>query len=76
MADDLKTQMTNAFGKLLAHSRKRKHLSLREVERITGIHYAGISRAEKGKQRPLFHHAVALCDLYKLPIAKLARTIR
>lgn len=64
------------FGNFLKKARIQKHLSLREVERMTGISYAGIARCEKGKQRPLFHHAVALCDLYGISINKLAETIR
>ena len=56
---------TTKIGKILKAARIEKHLSLREVEGITGLSNALISQVENGRiQNPSFHSIVSLCSLY------------
>lgn len=53
------------IGKMLKDARHEKHLSLREVEGITGLSNALISQVENGRiKNPSFHSIVSLCSLY------------
>lgn len=55
------------MGKILKKERERKHLSLREVEGLTGLSNALISQVENGIiKNPSFHSIVSLCTLYGL----------
>lgn len=56
---------TTKIGKLLKAGRERKHLSLREVEGLTGLSNALISQVENGHiKNPSFYSIVSLCALY------------
>ncbi len=56
---------TTKIGKMLKAGREQKHLSLREVEGLTGLSNALISQVENGHiKNPSFHSIVALCALY------------
>ena len=56
---------TTKIGKILKAGRERKHLSLREVEGLTGLSNALISQVENGHiKTPSFHSIVSLCAIY------------
>jgi HTH-type transcriptional regulator, competence development regulator len=56
------------LGTLLATSRKRKNLTLRAVEKITGISNAYLSQLENGDvQEPSPVMLAKLADLYEVP---------
>lgn len=63
-------------GELLALCREMKGLSLRDVEKETGISNARISQIEGGAPGFGFHNAVKLCDLYGITLERLAETVR
>lgn len=63
-------------GELLALCRELKGLSLRDVEKATGLSNAYISQIETGKNGIGFNNAVRLCDFYGLSLEKLASTVR
>ena len=61
-----------SLGKLLRGGRERKSLSLRGVERVTGVSNAYLSQLESGKIRqpsPVVLHKLA--ELYELPYAMI-----
>jgi transcriptional regulator with XRE-family HTH domain len=64
------------FSELLSLTRELKGLSLRQVEKSTGISNAFISQVETGKSEISFRNAVKLCDLYNLSLDRLAATVR
>lgn len=55
-------QMTQ--GECLHMLRKREGLSLRQVQKLTGISYGHLSSLERGKHRISLDHAHALMELY------------
>jgi transcriptional regulator with XRE-family HTH domain len=60
------------LGSLLRGGRERKSLSLRAVERVTGVSNAYLSQLESGKIRqpsPVVLHKLA--ELYELPYATI-----
>jgi transcriptional regulator with XRE-family HTH domain len=60
------------LGRLLRGGRERKSLSLRAVERATGVSNAYLSQVESGKIRqpsPVVLHKLA--ELYELPYATI-----
>lgn len=62
----------NTLGNLLRGGRERKSLSLRGVERVTGVSNAYLSQLESGKIRqpsPVVLHKLA--ELYELPYATI-----
>lgn len=62
----------NRIGSILAEARRRKGLSQRAVEDVTGISNAYLSQLECGKVRgPSPKHLHALAELYDLPYADL-----
>jgi transcriptional regulator with XRE-family HTH domain len=63
-------------GELLSLCREMKGLTLREVEKHTGISNAAVCQAEKGHHGLTFKNAVKLCDLYGISIDRLAMTVR
>jgi len=63
-------------GELLALCRELKGLTLRDVEKATGLSNAFISQIETGKVGIGFVNAVKLCDFYGITLERLADTIR
>jgi transcriptional regulator with XRE-family HTH domain len=63
-------------GELLALCREMKGLTLRDVERLTGISNACISQAENGHHGLTFKNAVKLCDVYGISLDRFAKTVR
>jgi transcriptional regulator with XRE-family HTH domain len=62
----------NKLGTLLAASRKRKNLSLRAVEKETGISNAYLSQLENGDvQEPSPIMLAKLADLYETPYSTM-----
>jgi transcriptional regulator with XRE-family HTH domain len=60
------------LGTLLATSRKRKNLTLRAVEKATGISNAYLSQLENGDvQQPSPVMLAKLADLYEVPYATM-----
>lgn len=68
--------MTNKTGEFLALCREIKGLSLRDVERLTGLSNASISQTENGHHGLTFKNAVKLCDVYGISLDRLAKTVR
>lgn len=64
------------IGELLALCRELKGLTLREVEKITGISNAMISQYETKGIEPGFRNAVLLCDCYGIKLDRMANIIR
>ena len=69
-----KKQLT--FGEILRREREALGLSLRAVERLTGVDYASVARYERDEVRPLFGAVVKLGRLYKLNLEELGRTVK
>lgn len=63
-------------GELLALCREMKGLTLREVEKLTGLSNPTISQAENGHHGLKFETAIKLCDLYGISLDRLAKTVR
>jgi transcriptional regulator with XRE-family HTH domain len=63
-------------GELLALCRELKGLTIRDVERATGISNAFVSQVETGKANLGFENAIKLCDFYGISLDRLADTIR
>jgi HTH-type transcriptional regulator, competence development regulator len=62
------------LGELLSKARDKKRLSLRDVERETGIHNAHLSQIEKGTiERPDPNILWSLSVLYELDFRRLLR---
>jgi transcriptional regulator with XRE-family HTH domain len=62
------------LGELLRKGRDKKRLSLRDVERETGIHNAHLSQIEKGTiERPDPNILWSLSVLYELDFRRLLR---
>jgi HTH-type transcriptional regulator, competence development regulator len=60
------------LGTLLVTARKRKNLSLRAVEKVTGISNAYLSQLENGDvQQPSPVMLAKLADLYEVPYATM-----
>lgn len=65
------------LGELLSLCREMKGMTLREVEKATGISNAFISQIETGKAKDVsFTNAIILCDLYGITLERLANTMR
>ena len=69
-------QTTNALGELLALCRELKGMTLRQVEKKTGLSNAVISQYENGHAEPGLRAAIAICDCYGLTLDRLAEPIR
>ncbi|MDQ6613304.1 MAG: helix-turn-helix domain-containing protein [Actinomycetota bacterium] len=66
--------MPETLGQVLAEGRSNKGLSLREVERVTGINNAHLSQIEKGHiTQPAANVLWVLAGVYDLEYAKLLR---
>jgi len=64
--------MGTPLGDLLEKERKKRELTLRDVEQKTGIHNAHLSQIEKGTiARPAPNMLFTLAALYDLPYEKL-----
>ena len=64
-------------GELLSLCREMKGLTLRDVEKATGISNAFISQIERGVATGFsFERAIILCDLYGITLERLAATVR
>ncbi len=63
-------------GELLSLCREMKGLTLREVEKLTGISSGCISEVENGHHGLTFKNAIKLCDVYDISLDRLAKTIR
>lgn len=62
------------LGKLLTQSREEANLSLREVQRRTGVHNAHLSQIEKGHiERPEVGLLYQLAELYGLDLGELLK---
>lgn len=60
------------LGIIINKARVAMNLSLRDVERITGISNPYISQIESGKiQNPAFDKVVKLCDVYGIKLETL-----
>lgn len=66
--------MVTELGRLLADKRAKLHLSLRDVERQTGVHNAHLSQIERGTiERPDPNILWELSALYRVEFQKLMR---
>lgn len=63
-------------GELLSLCREMKGLTLREVEKATGLSNAFVSQIETGKTKLGFESAIVLCDFYGITLDRLADLIR
>lgn len=68
--------MSKGLGDYLALCREIKGLSLRDVEKATGISNASLSQLETGKHEPTFSKVVKLADLYGVRLERLAKEAR
>lgn len=68
-------QTTNKTGELLALCREMKGMSLRQVEKASGLSNAFISQVENGRSELSFRSAVKLCAVYKITLDRLAGTL-
>lgn len=66
----------NRTGEFLSLCRELKGLTLREVEKLTGLSNATISQAENGHHGLTFKNAVKLCDVYGISLDRLAKNVR
>lgn len=64
----MKEQIRTKLGKALKRARKANNLSLREAERITGIHAPNICRIERGDRSFSFRTADRLLKGYDLDL--------
>ena len=72
MREGVKT-MTKTFAIFLKKTRKAKHLSLRDVEKITGISNSYISQLERDTtKKPTIPIVKKLADAYDYPFNKMA----
>lgn len=62
-------------GELLALCRELKGVTLREVEKATGLSNAFISQVETGKTQLSFKSAIILCRYYGITLDRLAETV-
>jgi len=63
---------TTVLGKRLREAREDMGLSLRDVEKVTGLSNAAISQIETGKiKSPSFHSLVSICNAYGVKITSL-----
>lgn len=61
--------MKNSFGELLKELRGNLHLSLRDVEKETGISNSYLSQLERNERNiPTLNILKKLCSLYNVPI--------
>lgn len=67
--------MSVTLVELLTVARKIKGITIKDVERATGIHNTTVNKMEVHKNEPLFTTAVKLCNLYGLDIQVLAKTV-
>lgn len=68
--------MHRELGEFLALCRDLKGLSLRQVEKGTGISNATLCQLEKGLYGLSFMNAVKLSDFYGVSLDRLAKQIR
>jgi transcriptional regulator with XRE-family HTH domain len=69
---DTEKETLNRFGRRIRELRKAKRLSLRDVERTTGIGNAYLSQLERGVRNPPSRRVVErLADLYGVARAEL-----
>lgn len=59
------------LGRRLRELRRRKNLSIYDVERRTGIHFSTISKYERNERRPSLEVLRELAALYEVPLASL-----
>lgn len=59
------------LGRRLRELRRRKKLSIYDVERKTGIHFSTISKYERNERRPSLEVLRELAALYEVPLASL-----
>lgn len=59
------------LGRRLRDLRRRKRLSIYDVERRTGIHFSTISKYERNERRPSLEVLRELAALYEVPVASL-----
>lgn len=63
--------------KILRDARKRQHMSLRDLERASGVSNAAISQIEQGQiENPGFFTIVAICKALRVDIRKVANEER
>ncbi len=68
--------MVKRLGEYLALCREIRGLTLRDVEKSTGISNASLSQLETGKHEPSFSRVVKLADLYGVRLERLAKEAR
>jgi transcriptional regulator with XRE-family HTH domain len=68
--------MAMKTGEMLALCREMKKLTIRDVEKLTGISNATVSQLENGRHGLTFVNAIKLCDLYGISLNRLASTVR
>ena len=59
------------LGKRLRELRKRKQLSIYDVERHLGIHFSTVSKYERNERRPSLETLRELAALYEVPLGSL-----
>lgn len=65
------------LGELLAVAREVKGMTLRDLEKTSGVSNAMISQIETGKvKNPSFATVVELADCLGLPLDRVASTVR
>jgi len=61
----------SAFGRALAHERKRQCKSMGDLARIAGTFASEVSRVERGLRDPRLSTMVRLADALDVPLANL-----
>lgn len=59
------------LGRRLRQLRKRKKLSIYDVERRLGIHFSTVSKYERNERRPSLEVLRELAALYEVPLGSL-----
>jgi HTH-type transcriptional regulator, competence development regulator len=72
----MENRMGKSLGEYLALCREIKGMTLRDVEKHTGISNASLSQFEIGKHEPSFSRVVKLADLYGVRLERLAKEAR
>ena len=68
--------VTISLGEFLAQTRLERGLSLRQVERATGVSDSNLSQIENNIHGLSFKTAVKLCDFYGIKLDDIADTVR
>ncbi|MCG0277335.1 MAG: helix-turn-helix domain-containing protein [Thermanaeromonas sp.] len=59
------------LGQRLRFYRQRRHLTLKDVEEMTGLHATTISGYERGIRKPSYDVLRLLAEVYEVPVAYL-----